>query len=180
MRPEPARDSAGTYTGVAGGSLGTAANLEDTQVYQLDDLQEPELEPELASAPAPEPERFSAPAAAPDVASTPAPVVFAAPVSPSRPTTRATTSRTPSRPITAGALATAALVAVIGGAVLLSLANGGADPRIGSGAGGTETGQTAAPTIDAATQPPEAGGGGGNGHGNGGGNGHGNGGGNGH
>lgn len=44
-------------TGVASGGLGTAANLEDTQLWSLDDLQVPEdgaiAEPEVVAEPAP-------------------------------------------------------------------------------------------------------------------------------
>ena len=175
----PAPTAAGTYTGVAGGSLGTAANLEDTQVYQLEDLQAPEPEmgrefaiarespvaPELAIAPEPD----VVPAAAPVARTprgqrpTPSPVVFDEPVSAVRPVR--------SRPIAGGAIAAAVLVAVIGGGALLALAGDERDDGAGTGAGAPTAGATVAP----ATAAPNDGGGGGDGGNNGKGNGNGNG-----
>ena len=171
MTPTRRTDSvhSGTYTGVAGGSLGTAANLEDTQVYELEDLQVPEPEPAREDPSAPElamaPGSEAVPAAAP-VASTPRaqrpapmPVVFHEPIAAARPTR--------SRPIAGGAIAAAVLVAVIGGGALLALANDERDGGSGSGAGAPTAGATAAPATEAPNEGGGGGGGGNNGNGNG-------------
>lgn len=166
----------GTYTALAGGSLGTAANLEDTQVYQLEDLQVP------APAPAHEPVVAQEPA----VARPPAPEQ--APCRPASRSVRQRAPRAPSRAAPGGAIAAAVLATVIGGAALLAFANRDAGTGAGLGADVPTAGTSAEPVTQA---PADGGGGGrggggnvggggnGNGGGNGGGNGNGNGGGNG-
>src|SRR5262245_3925251 len=113
------RGADGTFTGVAGGGLGTAANLEDTQLYQVEDLQ-----PEPAPEPAPAPVRAPPPARSNQVLP-PAPIPVAAP----RPAP--VVGHTRSRSVPGGAIAAAILIAVVGGAVLLAAAGG--EPKAGSG-----------------------------------------------
>jgi hypothetical protein len=168
--PAPAGPTPGTFTGVAGGNLGTAANLEDTQVYRLEDLEAPEAPVEYLAEPEPEPVMaVTAPAAQPVPTSSARPVAVSERLQP--------LPRAQSRSVPGGTIAAAVLVAVIGGAALLALAN--AEPSdgsgLGAGAGAPTVGATLAPPTE---QPNEGGAGGGNG-GNGGGNGRANGGGNG-
>lgn len=140
----------GTYTGVASGGLGTGANLEDTQVYDVDDLRLPELAPEPP----------------PVVAHVPDPVVQ--PVD--RPTARvASPARVhATRRLGSGTLAAGVLVGV--GAVAVLAAVAGGESRLGAGTG------TSQPTVGATVAPVTAepdtagnGGGGGGGKGDGGG-----------
>lgn len=114
-------------TGVARGGLGTATNLDDTQVYALDDLrdplpaapqQEPEVEPEARPVAdrSPEPRAQVAPARRPIAA----PAAVAAAAS-SRP------QRSVGRPILgiAGVIAAVALAVVVGSSVLANRDGGG-------------------------------------------------------
>lgn len=167
---------AGTYTGVAQGSLGTAANLEDTQVYEVDDLQAPAPTaapvPYVAPPPAVVPAPPAAPEPSPDVVRAVAPVDRAAPApAVLRRTPVASSGRSRFRPLTGGALAAAVLVAVVG--VWAVFALGGAGDRSGTAPGADAP--TVLVTQAPATEPAGGAGGGGKGHGNGNGKGHGNG-----
>ncbi|HET7181570.1 MAG TPA: hypothetical protein VFI15_05000, partial [Candidatus Limnocylindrales bacterium] len=165
--PDPAVEPDGTVTGVARGGLGTAANLEDTQLYAVEDLQA-----------LPAPARVAAPAVAVAQPTTVTPVSPAA-VTPAT-VTRATVTRAVPGPgprglrLTGGAIAAVVLAAVVGGATLLALA-GGAPGRATSP---TDALASLGATFALETAPANGGAGGGGG-GNGGGNGHGGGGGNG-
>jgi len=118
-------DSAAPVTGVASGGLGTAANLEDTQVLRNEDLAEAaasQAEPvEPAAPPAPAPASI-APQPSPPVAR---PKVAPVPPAPVRPTVvprRTSSSRPPGRGL-AGLLA-AALVVLAGVAFVVSRNDG--------------------------------------------------------
>lgn len=183
-------------TGVARGNLGTATNLDDTQVYALDELR-------AAAAAAPADATDAPPAAVPIAApDSGAPEFESAaeppPVVPIRAQTLDPQPRPePVRPRAAviarrsmsprgnpgrrtGLIAAAAVAAILGGAVLLTVRDGslGGPGSAGAGSGGAVVvPSSVVPTEPpAATPPPKAGGGGGGGgNGRGGGNGHGNG-----
>src|SRR5688572_21582763 len=114
-------DSAAAVTGVASGGLGTAANLEDTQVLRNEDLAEAaasQAEPvEPAAPPAPAPGSVALQPSPPVARPTVAPV----PPAPVRPTVvprRTSPSRPPGRGL-AGLLA-AALIVLAGVAFVVS------------------------------------------------------------
>lgn len=151
-------------TGVARGGLGTATNLDDTQVYALDELRDPQAaqpEPELPfeSTPEPEPPARVAQPARP----TPAP---AAPVATAA-DTMARPGRSRGNPIVgvAAVVAAVALLVVVGSSWLTNRD------------GGLSVGQTLPTAGASSVLPSESPGdsGGGNGKGNGNGNGNGNG-----
>lgn len=163
-----ASEPATPITGVASGGLGTAANLEDTQLFGLQDLREPELhEPALPESELPEPKP-----------------VLAVPVR--RPVTTPAV-RVPGGRRRSGAIA-AALVGVLALAALLAARDGmpgGASTGDGDAAGAFPSLppiSTGAPnaTAEPGTGGNDGGGGNGRGGGNGNGRGNGNGGGNGH
>jgi hypothetical protein len=154
--PAPGETTPATpVTGVASGALGTAANLEDTQLWSLDDLQPPEpvLTPE--------------PPLAPDF-----PRERARAVEPVR-ATRGAAKRDRRRTGFLAALG----VAIVALAALLAMRDGlpgGATRGAGDAAGAFPSLPAISTEAPAATNAPEVGAGG-NGHGNGGGNGNGNG-----
>lgn len=149
-----AAEPATPITGVASGGLGTAANLEDTQLFALEDLREPELgEPEL-----PEPE--------------PVPAV------PLQRPVKAPAIRMPGGQRRSGVIA-AALVGVLALAALLATRDGqpgGASTGDGDAAGAFPSLPPISTAAPASTAEPGADGGGGKGKGGkgngGGGNGH--------
>ena len=139
-------DSAAPVTGVASGGLGTAANLEDTQILRNQDLAEAaasQAEPvEHVAAPAPAPASVapqpSAPVARPKIAPVPA-----APVRPTVAARGTSSNRRPGRGL-AGLLA-AALVVLAGVAFVVSRG----DDTLGAG--------QALPSVAApATAAPDA------------------------
>jgi hypothetical protein len=159
--PAPASQPDGSVTAVARGGLGTAANLEDTQVYDLEDLRLPEAP--VFARPTPEVRR-------------------AVPVPVGAGSTVATRQRSRRFPLTTGAIAAVVLAAIVGVAALVALAGG----TSGGVASPTDAAGTVGATVAPATAAPDGGGGrggggggGGKDHGGGGGN-DGNGGGNGH
>jgi hypothetical protein len=183
----PAPIKAGAVTGVASGGLGTAANLEDTQLWDLDDLGLPEEaptpEPVVAAATAPTPParaRVSASPAAPVIAT--APAVAVVPRAPAAaPIATVPVARAPRGERRTGPLAAAA-IGIIVLATVLALRDGlpgGAASGSGDAAGAfpsVPAVSTPAPKVTPAPKAESGGGkgGGGNGHGNGGkGNGHG-------
>ena len=150
-------------TGIAYGGLGTAANLDDTQLWSLEDLREPQPEPE------PEHEREFAPAAAAESAAPPvrAAVAVAAPARPLAPprVVAATSRGRPRR----GVLAAAA-VGILALAAFLAMRDGlpgGAGTRKGDAAGAFPS----VPAVSTIAPAPTAAPAGGNGHGGGKGNG---------
>ena len=153
-------------TGVARGGMGTAANLEETQVLRTEDLRswavaaaaEPEQRPEPAAEPAPEPAAEPAPVAAAPVAVA---AVAAAPVAAATRTRRAT--RSPGRDRFAGlAGMLAILFVVLAGAAFLVSRDDGSGPAIVPAADAT---QTPAPTEDRGGKKDEKGNCKGKGHG---------------
>ena len=158
-------------TGVARGGLGTATNLDDTQVYSLEELRQPvaepiEYEPAAPAAPA---RAEPAPAAVP---------LERARVTTSARSRRADKSSSGTRrvgPIVVGALAALALAAVL---TLQDAPTAGPGGLGGGVTGAGSDSETSAPLATTAPEPtavPEGGGGKdngkGNGHGKGGGNG---------
>lgn len=147
-------------TGVARGSLGTATNLDDTQLYALEDLRTPAWDASGAAIQDPEPVDEPEPEAVSPV--------------PDRPRVSAVAAaRTGIR----GRYLAVGGAALLGLAALLTLRDGGLDLAGGGGLGaGDAAGAVPTPAVTpAATMTPEqAGGGGGGGKGNGN-NGHGNG-----
>ena len=142
-------------TGVASGGLGTAANLEDTQLWDLEDLHADAAADPMEPHALPEPVRAEA-----------------QPV-------RAAVIRAPRTQRRTGLMAAAAVV-IVALAALLALRDGlpgGATRGAGDAAGAFPSLPPAASTGPQATAAPDAGGGGtgGKGNGNGGGNGNGNG-----
>jgi hypothetical protein len=173
--PAPAAPTA--VTGVASGGLGTAANLEDTQLWDLEDLRaaDPadEFEPEELPEPAPMRAAPALPPAEP-------PARLAEPMRPVAQPVSAAVVRVPRGQRRTGLVAAAA-VGIIALAALLALRDGlpgGANRGAGDAAGAFPSLPPAASIGPQATAAPDAGGsGGGKGHGNGGngnGNGHGN------
>jgi hypothetical protein len=144
-------------TGVARGNLGTATNLDDTQLYSLEDLHEPIADPIEADA---------------------IPVQRARATTPARPRAAARTPSLAGRRV--GPIVVGALV-VLGVAAALTLRDAPPTGPGGLGGGVTGAGNDAEtfPPLATAAPEPTAGTDGGRGNGNGNGNGHGNGGGNG-
>lgn len=92
-------------TGVARGGLGTATNLDDTQVYSLEELREPIADPiEYVPAPPAEPEPAAVQVERPQVTTT---------ARPRRAVNKSARGRRPVGPIVVGALAALGLVAVL-------------------------------------------------------------------
>jgi len=156
-------------TGVARGGMGTAANLEETQVLRTEDLRswaaaaeaEPEQPPEPAAEPAPV---AAAPVVAESGAAAPVAVapVAAAPVAAATRTRRAT--RSPGRDRFAGlAGMLAILFVVLAGAAYVVSRDDGSGPAIVPAADAT---QTPAPTEDRGGKKDEKGNCNGKGHGN--------------
>jgi hypothetical protein len=173
-------------TGVAAGSLGTAANLDDTQVFSTTELQAAAAEQTAAPLPAAAPPAAAAnQLAAPDPAAPePAPGPEPSPVEGSEPQHEVVLDSAPTAaspvqgprgpgsgrrsdrriPALAGLVAVAVLVLVAGAGILSTLDFGAA----GAPAFGTDA-PNAAPTAEPATPKPKdkqgpGGGGGGHGH----------------
>jgi hypothetical protein len=181
-------------TGIASGGLGTAANLEDTQLWNLEDLRAPVEEPSPEPAMAAEVHRASdvAPVevAAPVVAAAPATAPARMPRAPRRLAKGERPTVQPAQPVPApvvrarrgqrrtGPIA-AAVIGIVALAAVLALRDGlpgGATRGSGDAAGAFPSTPPIATSAPKATAAPDAGGGGGGGHGNGGGKGKGNGG----
>jgi len=155
-------------TGVAAGSLGTAANLDDTQVLRTEDLRAAAAEagwleedvpaaaePVAAAEPAARAPVAAAPAAAAPVAAAPAASAPTAAVKPSSPP-----GRRRNVPALAGVVAFVVLLLVAGAGFLSQL-------DLGTATGpGFPAGLSTAPPPSATPEPnPQAGKGGGAGHG---------------
>jgi len=166
-------------TGVAAGSLGTAANLDDTQVFSTVELQAPAAESEADGAPEKaDAAREAAPPPGPDPAPPREPVLEAIPTaaysvgatSPKAsastpqpaPVVRAPRRGSDSRPALAGVAALVVLILIAGAGILSTLDLGAA----GGPAFGTEP-SNAGPTAPAETPAPKGkeDRGGGHGHG---------------
>ena len=144
-------------TGVAAGSFGTAANLDDTQVLRTEDLRAAAAEAGWLEedVPAAEPVAAAEPAAAAPVAAAPAASAPTAAVKPSPPS-----GRRRNVPALAGVLAFVVLLLIAGSGFISQL-------DLGTATGpGLPAGLSTAPPPSATPEPnPQAGKGGGAGHG---------------
>jgi hypothetical protein len=161
-------------TGVAKGSLGTGTALDDTQVYQVADLAQPEAVPEPVAAPRePAPQPPPARRAAARAAKAAAPVATAPSPQRVQPVVRRRRAAIGRTMPGAAWIAGTALVAVVVTAIVssgLGAAHSGAELESGAPAA---IGEASNPPTAAPTEAAGDGGGKGHGHGGGNGNGHG-------
>jgi hypothetical protein len=172
-RPKPTSKPDAPITGVAAGNLGTAANLDDTQVLRTEDLEAAAAEWFDDAAAARPIGRGTAPAPAgqrpiPAEPASPAPGIRPAPPAQSPAIPGPAPARPNRRPLAlAGAMALIVLLVIGGSGIVSQLDLGTADVQAGASAAPTQPAPTATPAAKPQSDKASGGGrgSGGGGHG---------------